>query len=218
MQKARFAGIFVFTHWSLLQSTVCLLLFSVCCVSGLLNMSLWWPPSISERPVKHGLLDFALAFQRDLFLLWSSHLYMGEKWKAAATAHKQQAFGSSNTFAVGTNSTTFPTNLSRMANRNLNTSSESATQTSSKTRNLKTLYYICLYIDIHKLQWVLFCFQVRTWNLKHLSSDTVCIIGSQCASWYRNPSDLATTVHKHPDSRLWIFSTVVIRFPHTALI
>ena len=58
---------------------------SVYCVSGLLNMSLWWPPSISERPVKHGLLDFALAFQRDLFLLWSSHLYMGEKWKPAAS-------------------------------------------------------------------------------------------------------------------------------------
>ena len=146
MQKARFAGIFVFTHWSLLQSTVCLLLFSVCCVSGLLNMSLWWPPSISERPVKHGLLDFALAFQRDLFLLWSSHLYMGEKWKAAAAiAHKQQAFGSSNTFAVGTNCTTFSTNLSRMANRFLNTSSGSATQTSSKSRNLKTLHLFLLH-------------------------------------------------------------------------
>ena len=50
-------------------------------------MSLWWPPSISERPVEHGLLDFALAFQRDLFFFWSSHLYMGgagEKWKRRA--------------------------------------------------------------------------------------------------------------------------------------
>ena len=47
-------------------------------------MSLWWPPSISERPVEHGLLDFALAFQRDLFFFWSSHLYMGGGWKVKA--------------------------------------------------------------------------------------------------------------------------------------
>ena len=90
MQKARFAGIFVFTHWSLLQSTVCLLLFSVCCVSGLLNMSLWWPPSISERPVKHGLLDFALASKGPLFTLIIPPLY-GWKVKGCCYSYSSQA-------------------------------------------------------------------------------------------------------------------------------